>query len=79
VERAGAKSWGGGAPAATAPASADKAAGEGGAPQGKRRGGGLEMTVTFTPGLDSLGTRLLEAKREAAAREGESVWQAYLR
>ena len=39
----------------------------------------LEMQVTFTPGLEQLGNRLLEKKREEEARKGDSVWDAYLR
>jgi hypothetical protein len=39
----------------------------------------LEMEVTYTPGLEGLGKRLLAAKKDKAAREAESVWDAYLR
>jgi hypothetical protein len=39
----------------------------------------LEMTVTFTPGLEKLGATLLAKKQEEAARKGDSVWDAYLR
>ena len=35
--------------------------------------------VTFTPGLEGLGERLLAKKRDAAAQKAETVWQAYLR
>lgn len=35
--------------------------------------------MTFTPGLDGLGERLLAKKRDAAAQKAETVWQAYLR
>jgi hypothetical protein len=45
--------------------------------QGKKAS--LEMTVTFTPGLEKLGSQLLAKKQEAAARKGDSVWDAYLR
>lgn len=39
----------------------------------------LEMTVTFTPGLEKLGAQLLAKKKEEAERKGDSVWDAYLR
>lgn len=39
----------------------------------------LEMTVTFTPGLDKLGAQLLQKKKEQEERKGDSVWEAYLR
>jgi len=39
----------------------------------------LEMQVTFTPGLEKLGAQLLERKKEAEARQHDSVWEAYLR
>lgn len=37
------------------------------------------LQVTFTPGLDGLGERLLAKKRDAAAKKAETVWDAYLR
>ncbi|KAI3438627.1 hypothetical protein D9Q98_001049 [Chlorella vulgaris] len=40
---------------------------------------GMEMEVTFLPGLENLGERLLAKKREEEARKGETVWDAYLR
>jgi hypothetical protein len=45
--------------------------------QGK--GESLEMTVTFTPGLEKLGQRLRDKKQQEAAAKGDSVWEAYLR
>lgn len=35
--------------------------------------------MTFAPGLEGLGERLLARKRGAAERSAETVWQAYLR
>ena len=40
---------------------------------------GMEMEVTFLPGLENLGARLLEKRRTAEARKGETVWDAYMR
>lgn len=37
------------------------------------------MEVTFLPGLENLGERLLAKKRDEAARRGETVWDAYMR
>ena len=37
------------------------------------------MEVTFLPGLENLGARLLEKRRSAEARQGETVWDAYMR
>ena len=37
------------------------------------------MEVTFTPGLEGLGARLLAQNRDQAARKDETVWQSYLR
>jgi hypothetical protein len=42
-------------------------------------GQSLEMTVTFTPGLEKLGQRLRDKKQQEAAAKGDSVWEAYLR
>lgn len=39
----------------------------------------MEMEVTFLPGLENLGERLLAKKREEEARKGETVWEAYMR
>jgi hypothetical protein len=39
----------------------------------------MEMEVTFLPGLENLGERLLAKKRAQEARKGETVWDAYLR
>ncbi len=39
----------------------------------------MEMEVTFLPGLENLGERLLAKKREEEARKGETVWDAYMR
>jgi hypothetical protein len=39
----------------------------------------MEMEVTFLPGLENLGERLLAKRRDEAARKGETVWDAYLR
>lgn len=51
-----------------------EAAGKGGA----RKEAGA-MVVTFDSGLESLGARLLEKKKEAEQRAGETVWEGYLR
>lgn len=40
---------------------------------------GMEMEVTFLPGLENLGERLLARKRDEEARKGETVWEAYMR
>jgi hypothetical protein len=37
------------------------------------------MTVTFTPGLENLGAQLLQRRKERQERQGDSVWEAYLR
>lgn len=37
------------------------------------------MEVTFLPGLENLGERLLAKKRDQEARKGETVWDAYMR
>ena len=39
----------------------------------------MEMEVTFLPGLENLGERLLAKKRDQEARKGETVWDAYMR
>lgn len=39
----------------------------------------MEMEVTFLPGLENLGERLLAKKREEEAKKGETVWEAYMR
>lgn len=39
----------------------------------------MEMEVTFQPGLEGLGERLLAKRRDEAARKGETVWDAYMR
>lgn len=39
----------------------------------------MEMEVTFMPGLENLGERLLAKKRDEAAKKGETVWDAYMR
>ena len=43
------------------------------------RRGDVDMEVTFTPGLEGLGARLLAQSRDQAARKDETVWQSYLR
>ena len=40
---------------------------------------GMEMEVTFAPGLDSLGKKILDKARQAKGSEGETVWEAYMR
>ncbi|EFN57460.1 hypothetical protein CHLNCDRAFT_57252 [Chlorella variabilis] len=40
---------------------------------------GMEMEVTFLPGLENLGKRVLARKQEEEARKGETVWDAYMR
>ncbi len=45
----------------------------------KRAGKDMDMEVTFTPGLEGLGARLLAQRREASQRKGDTVWEAYLR
>ena len=54
--------------------------GNGGA-GGSGRGSGkdMEMEVTFVPGLEGLGARLMAGKRDAAARKSESIWDALQR
>ena len=37
------------------------------------------MEVTFLPGLEGLGERLLSKKRDEQAKKGETVWEAYMR
>ena len=39
----------------------------------------MDMEVTFTPGLEGLGARLLAQRKEASQRKGDTVWEAYLR
>ena len=39
----------------------------------------MEMEVTFVPGLEGLGERLLAKKAERDAQKGETVWEAYMR
>lgn len=39
----------------------------------------MEMEVTFAPGLDSLGKKILDKARRAKGGEGETVWEAYMR
>jgi hypothetical protein len=39
----------------------------------------MEMEVTFTSGLESLGERLIAKRKEAEIKAGETVWDAYLR
>jgi hypothetical protein len=45
----------------------------------KRAGKDMDMEVTFTPGLEGLGARLLAQRKEASQRKGDTVWEAYLR
>ncbi|DBA79259.1 TPA: hypothetical protein ACH3X1_009072 [Trebouxia sp. C0004] len=45
----------------------------------KRAGKDMDMEVTFTPGLEGLGVRLLAQRKEASQRKGDTVWEAYLR
>jgi len=63
-------------PKSGAAAAAAGAGGGGGAAGAK---GSLEMTVTFTPGLEKLGSQLLQKRQEEQQRKGDSVWDAYLR
>ena len=44
-----------------------------------RAGKDMDMEVTFTPGLEGLGARLLAQRKEASQRKGDTVWEAYLR
>ena len=39
----------------------------------------MDMEVTFTPGLEGLGARLLAQRKLASQRKGDTVWEAYLR
>jgi hypothetical protein len=39
----------------------------------------MEMEVTFDAGLEGLAERLVEKRKAAATRAGETVWDAYLR
>jgi hypothetical protein len=54
-------------------------AGQAGSRKKGAAGQSLEMTVTFTPGLEKLGQRLRDKKQQEAAAKGDSVWEAYLR
>ncbi|DBA93140.1 TPA: hypothetical protein ACH3X2_003452 [Trebouxia sp. C0005] len=45
----------------------------------KKAGKDMDMEVTFTPGLEGLGARLLAQRKEASQRKGDTVWEAYLR
>ena len=45
----------------------------------RRAGKDMDMEVTFTPGLEGLGARLLAQKKDASQRKGDTVWEAYLR
>jgi len=45
----------------------------------KRAGKDMDMEVSFTPGLEGLGARLLAQRKEASQRKGDTVWEAYLR
>jgi hypothetical protein len=56
-----------------------QAAGQAGSRKKGAAGKSLEMTVTFTPGLEKLGQRLRDKKQQEAAAKGDSVWEAYLR
>lgn len=50
--------------------------------EGGRKGSsgrGTDMEVSFTPGLEGLGARLLAQKKQASQRKGDTVWEAYLR
>ncbi|KAK9840918.1 hypothetical protein WJX81_000303 [Elliptochloris bilobata] len=79
-QRRGGKAWGAGDHAASSSGEDDDAIAHG-RQAGGRPGGGrdVDMQVTFTPGLEGLGERLLAKKRDAAAQKAETVWQAYLR
>lgn len=49
---------------------------------GKGGGGSEEegnMEITFDSGLENLSKRILEEKRDAKQKQGESVWQTYMR
>lgn len=39
----------------------------------------MEMEVTFASGLEGLGERLIAKRKEAEAKAGETVWEAYMR
>lgn len=39
----------------------------------------MEMQITFRPGLEGLGERLLEKKKKEAAQKTDSVWEKYER
>lgn len=39
----------------------------------------MEMEVSFVPGLEGLGAKLLAKKQEEKQRAGETVWEAYMR
>jgi hypothetical protein len=78
AERKGNKDW----DAADGTASDEDDADEGARKNRKtsrQRDRDMEMEVTFVPGLEGLGERLLAKKKDAAARKAESVWDAYLR
>lgn len=47
--------------------------------RGKRAGRDMDMEVSFTPGLEGLGARLLAQQKQASLRKGDTVWEAYLR
>ncbi|PRW59387.1 Pre-rRNA-processing esf1 [Chlorella sorokiniana] len=93
TERQGKKDWGAGSGSeeGSEEGGSDGEGGSGGeegeAAVGGKKGGrargksdkDMEMEVTFLPGLENLGQRLLAKKREEEARKGETVWEAYMR
>ncbi|KAK9828879.1 hypothetical protein WJX72_002532 [[Myrmecia] bisecta] len=81
-DRTVSKAWGraGEEDGDSAEASSSGSEGEaGGAARVASKERGMEMEVTFTPGLEGLGERLAAKQRDKAERKGETVWEAYLR
>jgi hypothetical protein len=53
---------------------------DGGAAVNAAPNNSMEMEVTFTPGLEQLGKKILEQQRDKKKqKEGETVWEAYMR
>lgn len=57
----------------------EREGGEGSEEGGEEGDEKMDMEVTFVPGLEGLGERLVAKRREAEARAGETVWDAYMR
>lgn len=79
------RTWGGGDPNSDEEEDSDNDAAEANGDEAevkvrrKRAGKDMDMEVTFTPGLEGLGARLLAQKKDASQRKGDTVWEAYLR